>query len=279
PEQLKSRLNSLNTAEAVLAVKALLSKAAATAPSVEELAFLNTILTGPYSESVRAESLKWVGKIPNFGSFPQVAPNAVRENWQVRLAALNALAELAKAGVKEKEGCRQLILMSTAQEMALIRRTAYEVLDFNDDDSRRRGEYALINDPSESVRIFLARKLIGHPKATFESVKGVLADESTEVRSSVARGLATNDLSRKLLQSFVVDASPKVRAAALQGLANHKGVQAGEIQNTFADADPVVQYQLVAGATNGAWTLPAEVVTKLKASPFKGISEAALALK
>lgn len=277
--ELKARLTSLNTSEAVHAARTLYTRASTVTPSAEELAFLNSILTGPYAESVRAEGLSWIGKIPGLGAFPLVAPNAVRDNWQVRRAAIKALSELEKAGVKEKEGCKQLMLMSTAQEMGLIRHTAYAALNFEDEETRKRAEYALINDPSEYVRILLARKLALTPTATFDSVKGVLADESISVRSNVARVLRDNELSRKLLQNLVVDSSPKVRASALYCLASIKGVQVGEIQNTFSDTDPVVQHMLAVGASQGAWTLPAELVAKLKASPFKGTAKAAEAIK
>ena len=249
-------------------------------PTAEELASLSKFLKGPPNEASREVALIYIGRNPGYASAGDVAGCSVRENWHVRMRALQALNYLYKANVREKEFCKQLILTSTGQDMALIRKTALEQLDPALPKDAERLTFFMVNDPCEAVRLLCLKILAANSATPKEKILGTLADDSPTLREQIPATLGpSHPLLREVLQKMVVDQDPYVRVSALRGLAALGKVQDGEIQNVFTDKHPAVQLALLDGAKKGAWKLPADTLDKLKASAIKPIANLAAEVK
>lgn len=242
-------------------------------PTPDELASLSKFLKSPPNEASREVALSYVGKNLAFAAAGDVAACSVRSSWRVRMLALRALGELSRSNIREKEFCKQLLLTSTAQEMALMRKTAIEQLDPSLPKDSERLISLMVNDPQESVRLKCLKILAASSNPPKDKILGTLADDSPTLREQVPAMLGpTNPLLREVLQKMVVDQDPYVRVAALRGLAAQKNVQEGEIQNLFADKHPAVQIALLEGAKKGAWKIPADTLEKLKGSSIKAVA-------
>lgn len=249
-------------------------------PTPEDLAGLGKFLTAPPNEAAREAALGFVPRNPSFTTFGAVAACTVRESWQIRRAALVGLNALAKAGVKEAPACKELIRVSTSQDMGIMRKTAVGLLDPTVQADSDRLIYLMVNDPCESVRLECLRIVAASANAPKDKVLGTLADDSPTFREQIPAMLGpSHPWLREALQRMVVDQDPYVKVAALRSFAALGNVQDGEIQNLFADKHPAVQLALIEGAKKGAWKIPADTLDHLKASPVKAVAMAAAGVK
>ena len=249
-------------------------------PTTAQLSTMTKFLTQPPNESIRALALTYVARNPAFGTFDAVIACTVRENWRVRRDATIALGALMRAGIKEKEGCHQSLLLATSQEMATIRAAAVFQLDPAIKVDAQRLEYLMVNDPCEMIRLSCLRILSANNSIPKEKILGSLADDSPSLRERIATTLGIKSpLLREALQKMVVDQDPYVRLFALRNLASLGEVKEGEIQSAFADKHPAVQIAVLQGAANGAWKIPADALEKLKQSPIPVVKALAEAIK
>jgi hypothetical protein len=249
-------------------------------PSAEELAAMGKFLSAPPNEASRLAALMFIPRYPAFAAFPSVAACSVRESWQVRRRAFEGLKALYLAGIREKEACRQLLLISTAQEMGIMRKTAIVNLDPTLDKEIERIEYTMVNDPCEAVRLACLKILSSNKAIAKEKILGTVADDSPTLREQIPATLGpAHPFLREALQKLVVDQDPYVRVAALRAFITLGGVQEGEIQNVFTDKHPAVQLAVIEGAKKGAWKIPAEALERLKSSTVKAVAEAASEVK
>ena len=249
-------------------------------PSPEELATMKGFLIAPPSETVREVALSFTTRSTAYASFDTVIGNTVRESWRVRRAATLALAALARANVKEKEGCHQTLLTSTGQEMALIRLAAVSQLDPAVKVDAQRLEFLMINDPCESVRLASLRSLAASNSIPKEKLFGCLADDSPSLRERIPAALgAKNPFLREALQKLIIDQDAYVRLSAIQNFSELGNVQQGEIQNVFTDKHPAVQVALLQGAASGAWKIPADALARLKESPIPAVKNLAMEIR
>ena len=249
-------------------------------PNAEEVATMAKFLSAPPNESIRCLALNYTAKNSAYAGFDSVIGCTVRESWQVRRSAMVALAALARAGVKEKEGCHQTILTATGQELALIRLSAIEQLNPSIKLDSQRLEYLMVNDPCESVRLACLKILAANNSIPKEKLLGCLADDSPSLRERIPVTLgAKNPILREALQKLVVDQDPYVRTSAVQNFAILGDVKEGEIQNVFTDKHPAVQMAILQGAAKGAWKIPADSLTRLKESPIPMVRNLAVTIQ
>jgi hypothetical protein len=249
-------------------------------PTPEEISTMAKFLSAPPNESIRCLALQYTAKNAAYASFDSVIGCTVRESWQVRRSAMVALASLARAGVKEKEGCHQTILTATGQELALIRLAAIEQLNPSVKLDSQRLEYLMVNDPCESVRLACLKLLAANNSIPKEKLLGSLADDSPSLRERIPVTLgAKNPILREALQKLVVDQDPYVRLSAIQNFAILGDVKDGEIQNAYTDKHPAVQIAILQGAAKGAWKIPADALARLKESPIPVVRNLAAEIK
>jgi HEAT repeat protein len=139
--------------------------------------------------------------------------------------------------------------------------------------------WSAVNEPSDDVRLVSGLKLIESDNAEFrrEGYK-VIRDDAYGVRSrfAAAIGQRADEAGREALLIAVVDSSPTVRAQAVTALGQlPKGIQAGEIDNLWTDADPRVQEALIALVKAKKLTATAAWLEMLKKSPIPAIKLAA----
>jgi HEAT repeat protein len=139
--------------------------------------------------------------------------------------------------------------------------------------------WSAVNEPSDDVRLVSGLKLIESENAEFrrEGYK-VIRDDAYGVRSrfAAALGQRADEAGREALLIAVVDTSPTVRAQAVTALGQlPKGIQAGEIDNLWTDADPRVQEALIALVKAKKLTATAAWLETLKKSPIPAIKLAA----
>lgn len=249
-------------------------------PTAEELVAMGKYLSAPPNEASRLVALMFIPRHPAFAAFPSVAACSVRESWQIRRRAFEGLKALYNAGVREKEACRQLLLISTAQEMGIMRKTAITNLDPSLDKEIERIEYTMVNDPCEAVRLACLKILSTNKAIAKEKILGTVADDSPTLREQIPATLGpSHPLYREALQKLVVDQDPYVRVSALKGFVALGSVQDGEIQNVFTDKHPAVQLAVIEGAKKGAWKIPAEALERFKTSNVKAVAESAAEIK
>jgi HEAT repeat protein len=246
-------------------------------PTADQLTTLGKFLIASPNDSSREVALSYVAKNPSFAKFDSVIGNTVSGNWRVRRTAALAMGALSKANIKEKEGCHQMLLTSTGQEMALIRLSAISQLDPSQKSDSQRLEFLMINDPCESVRLACLRILASSTGIPKEKLFGCLADDSPTLRERIPVAFgAKHPLLREVLQRMVVDQDPYVRLSAIQNFAAIGDVKAGEIQNAFTDKHPAVQMAILKGAKSGLWKIPTDALSKLKDSSIPTIKSMAM---
>jgi hypothetical protein len=250
-------------------------KSIVTSDDLEAKAFIQSLLRAAPSEAAREAALEVVAQRPELGTFELVSPNLIRKSWRVRLAATKAMGALGKTDFKARPASRELLLSASFQDYASIRSAALSYLDPKVENEKKRLEYGVLNDPSESIRLQCLASLIQIKDQTKEVLFSSLADESWFVRMNALglyKSAARPELAREASQRLVVDQDPYVRATALKFLAeNFKDVQLGEIQSSFIDEHPAVQFSLVTGAKLSGWKLPKETIMMLKKSVSKGV--------
>ncbi len=135
--------------------------------------------------------------------------------------------------------------------------------------------WSAVNEPSDDVRLASGLKLIESDNAEFrrEGYK-VIRDDAYGVRSrfAAALGRRADESGREALLIAVVDVSPSVRAQAVTSLGQlPKGIQAGEIDNLWTDADPRVQDALIALVKAKKLVATPAWLETLKKSPIPAI--------
>jgi hypothetical protein len=262
------------------ATKAYFELVLANQPSPDQLSTLGKFLVAPPNEAAREVALLYTAKNPAYAKFDMVVGNTVRDSWRVRQSAMVALGALQKANIKEKEGCHQMLLSSTSQEMASIRLTAINQLDPSVKLDAQRLEFLMVNDPCESVRLTCLQMLAANNTVPKDKLLGCLADDSPSLRERIPFALGQNHpLLREFLQKMIVDQDPYVRLSAIKNFAVQKDVLEGEIQSIFADNHPSIQRAFLEGAANGRWKIPADVLARLKESSIRSIRELAQGIK
>ena len=249
-------------------------------PTPDQLVTLGKFLVAPPNEAAREVALLYTVANPSFAKFDSVVGNTVRDSWRVRHSAMIALGALQRANVKEKEGCHQMLLSSTSQEMALLRLTAISLLDPTVKVDTQRLEFLMVNDPCESVRLTCLQMLAARNSIPKEKLLGCLADDSPSLRERIPFALGSNHpYLREFLQKMIVDQDPYVRLSAIRNFVAQKDVQDGEIQSIFADKHPAIQLAILEGAVNGRWKIPSDILARLKESPIRSIRELAAGIK
>jgi hypothetical protein len=249
-------------------------------PTANQFASLSKFLLAPPNEAAREVALDYVNFSTAFAKYDLIVGNTVRGSWRVRRSALTALGALQRANVKEKEGCHQTLLISTGQEMALLRLAAISQLDPKQKLDNQRLEFLMINDPCESVRRRCLRILSESNAIPKEKLLGCLADDSPSFRESIPVALGvTSPLLREVLQKLVVDQDPYVRLSALLNFAALGKVKEGEIQNLFSDKHPAIQMTILQGAIGNSWTVPADALARYKESPIPAVKALAMEIK
>ncbi len=249
-------------------------------PTPDQLVTLGKFLVAPPNEAAREVALLYTVTNPSYARFDSVVGNTVRDSWRVRQSAMIALGALQRANVKEKEGCHQMLLSSTSQEMALLRLTAIGLLDQTIKVDAQRLEFLMVNDPCESVRLTCLQMLAAKNSIPKEKLLGCLADDSPSLRERIPFALgSSHPYLREFLQKMIVDQDPYVRLSAIRNFAVQKDVQDGEIQSIFSDKHPAIQQAILEGAVNGRWKIPSDILARLKESPIRSIRELAAGIK
>ncbi|MBS1721051.1 MAG: hypothetical protein JST35_11445 [Armatimonadetes bacterium] len=257
---------------------------------ISELAMRNLLRLG----SNEAQIL--VREMVTHGAYPHVRANAAAalaplgdENfaglvstlwaspsWHARLTAVEVLGTLP--------GTQTPLMLATFlnQREPEVRLRVIQLMNLENDTLVRRMLWTAINDPCDAIRLTAALKLfdVKDPAIRADAYKAA-TDDSFEVRSTVMAKLVTlgDEAARPIYRQVVTDTLASMRALALDGFAALSSpTMVEEIQNVLDDGDEQVQLALVRLALKKRTTLPAEVVSKLKASTHKSVREAAAAL-
>jgi HEAT repeat protein len=197
-------------------------------------------------------------------------------SWQARERATELI------GALPGENPEIILLEFLNQNEPEVRLAATNLADPKFELACRRLLWGSVNDPSDAVRAASYLQLFKStiPKFRDEARKGV-SDDSAEVRLEVLKAFSAKpaEADRATLQQAVTDRSPNVRAAALRGFCKLTGpVTVDEIGNVIKDDHAEVQLALIALAVEKKIQLPAEAVSRLKASSDANVSAAAQAL-
>jgi hypothetical protein len=245
------------------------------APIEEALPLIQKLISTPPNEFAREGALLTVADRPELGTFETVAQNLVRKSSRVRLACVKALAALNRTELKAKPAARQLLMIASQQDLAVIRSAALRALDPKVEEERKRIEYALVNDPSEAIRSECLKHLSQEPTVQNETLLGALADESPFVRMRAAEMVSSrSEVQREMLQRMVVDTDSRVKVAALQGFATVTNPRIEEFQNLLGDKNERVQLALLAGHLANKWVLPSSTLENFKNSAFASVRRA-----
>jgi HEAT repeat protein len=193
------------------------------------------------------------------------------QSWLARLAGVEALAKIPgrEAAI--------LRLAFLAQENPEIKLAVTRNVAPSDEAQVRRLLWSAVNEPQDLVRAESAIKLIQSPVAELrtEGYKAV-RDESATARILVIDWMAAHPAPehREALRLGLADRNAPVRAAAVRAFgALETGIATEDLAGVAGDADPDVSLALAEYGRRHA--LPADVVGRLKSSPFAKVREVA----
>ncbi len=243
--------------------------------SPEGFAALKDVLNhGPFDTNRRLAYLVLADDIAKL-TLKEVDALVVCRSWMGRVDGVHALTKI------NLEHRALQIITALQDEDPRVRAAVVDAAEVDDDLSARRLLYCAVNDPSEYVRVRSFEKLIFSkidPVRT-EALRSV-RNESTTVALDILQVMGKSGKAdfRPAVLLAVVDTRPEVRAAAVYALAALPGpIKTPEVQNLLADDDVEVQKALLRVAIDKKFDLPADLVSKLKASQDAEV--AALATK
>lgn len=201
------------------------------------------------------------------GADPKMA-GPISSMMTARSPFARAAAASAIGKIKTKEA-GMILLALLQEEDAAARLAVVRNLDPTLELVCRRLMWYSINDSSERVRLNSYLQLMKASSLEFRAggYQGA-RDESPWVKQAVLLEIARSptEEARAALQRAVIDPSPAVRAAALTAFKGLNKVEPKEVENVFADQNPVVQAALLELVATKALPLPDATVLALKSS-------------
>ena len=193
---------------------------------------------------------------------------------RTRAARVSAIRALAMIPGDESALMRMAFLSQADPETKL---EVTLTLDPNEDAQARKLMWSAVNEPSDAVRLESLRRLALSTNADFREagINGI-HDDSTGVRVGLLEAwmVAPTPQTVPAIRAALTDASPRVRAAALNALArSEETVTAKDIP--FDDPDPRVQLGTLRIAKEKGVPVPAEALERARKSPDAEVRAAA----